>query len=201
LLMLWNQFVSFWEGALLLFILASYNLFLWFKKDIPEGEEEVEGESRWYDFVIFFVSLFFLVKSADYVVESAVFIAQSFGLSEWAIGATIVAAGTSLPEVATSVMATIKRKFALSVGNVIGSDIFNALGIIGVSAVIAPLSVEAGSSMLGFPDNIISMFLLSATILLILFFMRTGWVLSRFEGMVLLVISIARMGFEIYLGQ
>lgn len=200
LFMLWNQFISFWEGAVLLFVLSSYNLFLWFKKDIPE-EEGVEEKSRWYDFLIFFVSLFFLVKSADYVVESAVFIAQSFGLSEWAIGATIVAAGTSLPEVATSVMATVKRKFALSVGNVVGSDIFNALGIIGVSAVISPLSVEAGSSMFGFPDNIVSMFLLSATILLILFFMRTGWVLSRFEGTVLLVISIARMGFEIYLGQ
>jgi cation:H+ antiporter len=202
LAMLWNQFVSFWEGALLLFILASYNLYLWFKKDIPEtDEEEMESETKWYDYVVFFVSLFFLIKSADYVVESAVFIAQSFGLSEWAIGATIVAAGTSLPEVATSIIATLKKKFALSVGNVIGSDIFNALGIIGVSAVISPLSVQAGSSMFGLPDNIISMLLLSATILLILFFMRTGWKISRFEGFILLTISISRMAFEIYLGQ
>lgn len=202
LIMLWNQFVSFWEGALLLFILASYNLYLWFKKDIPEtDEEEMESETKWYDYVVFFVSLFFLIKSADYVVESAVFIAQSFGLSEWAIGATIVAAGTSLPEVATSIIATMKKKFALSVGNVIGSDIFNALGIIGVSAVISPLSVQAGSSMFGLPDNIISMLLLSATILLILFFMRTGWKISRFEGFILLTISISRMAFEIYLGQ
>lgn len=201
LLMLMNQFVSFYEGALLLFLLAGYNLFLWFKKDIPENEEEVEGKSSWLDYVIFLVSLFFLIKSADYVVESAVYIASVFGLSEWAIGATIVAAGTSLPEVATSVIATLKRKFALSIGNVIGSDIFNTLGIIGVSAVITPLSLEAGGIMFGMPDNIISMILLSATIFLILIFMRTGWVLSRLEGAILLAIAVSRMGFEIYLGQ
>lgn len=201
LLMLSNQFISFYEGALLLFLLATYNLYLWFKKDIPESEEEVEGKGTWVDYVIFFVSLFFLVKSADYVVESAVAIATSFGLSEWAIGATIVAAGTSLPEIATSVIATLKRKFALSIGNVVGSDIFNTLGIIGVSAAISPLTLEPGNILFGMPDNIISMVLLTGTILLILLFMRTGWVLSRLEGGILLLIAVARMGFEIYLGQ
>jgi len=201
LLMLSNQFISFYEGAFLLFLLASYNLYLWFKKDIPESEEEVEGKAHWTDYALFFISLFFLVKSADYVVESAVAIAQTFGLSQWAIGATIVAAGTSLPEIATSVVATMKKKYALSIGNVIGSDIFNTLGIIGVSATISPLRLEAGSVMFGMPDNIISMLLLSATILLILVFMRTGWLLSRLEGGVLIVIAFARMGFEIYLGQ
>lgn len=201
LLMLANQFVSFFEGALLLFLLVCYNLFLWVKKDLPEPGEEIEGKSSWLDFVTFAISLFFLVKAADYVVDSAVAIATVYGMSEWAIGATIVAAGTSLPEVATSVIATMRGKFALSVGNVVGSDIFNALGIIGVSAAIAPLSLEAGSTMFGMPDNIISMILLAATILLVLFFMRTGWILSRMEGVILLVISVARMGFEVYLGQ
>lgn len=196
--MMWNQFVSFREGVILLVFLVAYNTYLWVKRDIPEVEEETKkGKAKWTDAIVFLVSLIFLIKAADYVVESAVYIAQSFGISEWAIGATIVAAGTSLPEIATSIMATIKRKFDLSVGNVVGSDIFNVLGIIGVSAVIAPLSLNPQNFLFGFADNIVSVGMLVLTILLVLIFMRSGWKISRTEGVILLVISIARMWFEI----
>ena len=207
LYMLWNQAIGRIEAVILLAALVAYNLYLWIKKDVPEhGEEEINQadkvkDGRRKDFLIFFVSLFILIKAADYVVDAAVAIATVYGISQWAIGATIVAAGTSLPEVATSLIATLRGKFALSIGNVVGSDIFNALGIIGVSAVIAPLTLVAGSEMYGLPDNVISMILLVATIMLVLFFMRTRWTLSRTEGFVLLVISVVRMGFEVYLGK
>lgn len=200
-LMLLNQFISALEGGILLSLLVAYNVFLWIKKDLPHEDEVEDEKGKWYDFIILLVSLYILVTAADYAVESAVFIAESYGISEWAIGATIVAAGTSLPEIATSVIATIKGKFGLSVGNVVGSDIFNTLGIIGISAVVAPLNLDSSKMIYGMPDNIFSLILLVATISIIGIMMRTGWKISRLEGSILLIISIARMGFEIYLGS
>ena len=201
LLCIWNQYVSFWEGALLLGLLVAYNVYLFVKKDAPELDEEELRDAKWYDFVIFIGGLLLLIKSSDYVVESAVSMAKGFGMSEWAIGVTIVAAGTSLPEIATSVAATFKKKFDLAVGNVVGSDIFNALGIIGVSAFVAPLQLENHRHILPLPDNVFSMIILVLTIVLILVFMRTGWKISRREGVILLVISVVRMFFEGYMGS
>lgn len=202
LFIIWNQFVTRAEGIILLALLVAYNAFLFWKKDVPEADEEMdEAKGSWEDVLLFVVSLYFLVKGSDYVVESAVSIAESYGVSEWAIGATIVAAGTSLPEVATSLTATLKRKFGISIGNVVGSDIFNVLGIIGVSAVVAPLSLHSATTVLGLPDNLFSMVLLVATIVLVGIMMRTGWRLSRFEGALLLSISVARMVLEVYLGK
>jgi cation:H+ antiporter len=199
LLFMWNQFLSRTEGAVLLFCLVAYNLYLWMKKDIPD-EEEVEEEEKgkwWKDVPVFFVSLLGLIYSAEHVVASAVDIARNFGISEWAIGATIVAAGTSLPEVATSIIATLRGKFGLSVGNVIGSDIFNVFGIIGVSAVIAPLALNSEKSVWGMPDNLFSVSILILTILLTLYFMRTKWRIGRVEGGILLFIAALRMIFEL----
>lgn len=201
LLFLWNQYVSFLEGLIMLALLAAYNVYLFAKKDAPEVEEGELRKAKWYDFLVFFVGLFVLIKASDYVVEAAVSIASSFGMSEWAIGVTIVAAGTSLPEIATSVVATLKKNFDLAVGNVVGSDIFNVLGIIGVSAFVAPISLEPKNQILGLHDNIFSLVVLCATIVLILIFMRTGWKLSRKEGFILLFISVVRMAFEGYIGS
>lgn len=212
LLFLWDTQVSALEGGLMLGLLAAYSIYLFVTKDVPTEELEILEEERelamppvkkrkWMYIIIFVVSLIVLVKASDYTVAAASAIALAAGISEWAIGVTIVAAGTSLPEVATSVIATMKRKFDISIGNVIGSDIFNALGIIGISAVLAPLQLTATSTILGFPDFIFSQLLLVATLLLILVFMRTGWRLSRSEGIILLVIAVSRMGFEIYLGM
>lgn len=199
--MIWNQVVTRIEGLVLLALLVGYNVYLWVKKDVPDADEIEEEKGKWSDFIVLLISLVFLVISAEFVVEAAVEIATAYGISEWAIGATIVAAGTSLPEIATSVIATMKRKFGLSVGNVVGSDIFNTLGIIGVSGAIAPLQLESKNSIFGMPDNIFSMILLVATIFVIGIMMRTGWRISRVEGAILLTLSIARMGLEVYLGS
>ncbi len=200
LLFLWDQQVAWWEGVTLLAGLVAYNSYLWIKKDVPEEEEDPVETKPWASIGIFLLSLFGLIQAAEWAVEASVKIAESYGISEWAIGATIVAAGTSLPEIATSVMATIRRRFALSIGNVIGSDIFNVFGIIGVSSVVAPIRLSS-ESIFGLPDNIVSVILLIATILLVLVFMRTKWTLSRVEGGILLLICVARMGFELGLGR
>jgi cation:H+ antiporter len=145
--------------------------------------------------------------SSDLVVNAAVFIAQTFWVSEWAIWATIVAAWTSLPEVAATLAAIIKKKYDMWVGNVVGSDIFNILWIIGISAVITPLNLQptcllsawcdANFWTMLFRDNIFSVWVLILTLILTFFFMRTGWKLSKREWAVLLIVAILRMAFEI----
>ena len=151
--------------------------------------------------LIFAISLFALIKSSDYVVSSAIWIAEYFKVSAWAIGATIVAAGTSLPELATSIIATIKKKFGISIGNVIGSDIFNTFGIVGISSVIAPINLEAKTQIFGMADSLFSIVVLILTLCLTLIFMRTGWKISRREGVILFVLAVLRMFFEIYMGR
>ena len=152
-------------------------------------------------------SLWVLVLSSDMVVNAAVFIAQYFWVSEWAIGATIVAAGTSLPELAATVAAIVKKKYDMGVGNVIGSDIFNVLWIIGISSVITPLNLnptcllaqgcENGIFEMLFRDNIFSVWVLIITLIITFTFMRTWWKLSKWEGAFLFALAIARMTFEI----
>lgn len=201
LFFMWDLKIVLWEGIMLLAALISYLSFLWIKKDVAVDEDESVVPGTWKDYVIFLVSLVVLVKSSDFTVSSAVYIAEYFKISAWAIGATVVAAGTSLPELATSVIATIKKKFGLSVGNVIGSDIFNTFGVIGISAVIAPITLQSKGLIFGFADSIFSVILLVATIILSLVFMRTGWRISRREGIIIFIIALMRMAFEVYVGK
>jgi len=200
LLFMSDMKIAMWEGFMLLATFVGYLTFLVIKKDVTT-EEDDGAKAAAKDYWIFFISLIFLIKSSDFTVSSAVYIAEYFQISAWAIGATIVAAGTSLPEVATSVIATLKKKFGLSVGNVIGSDIFNTFGIIGISSIIAPITLQSKGQIFGIADSLFSVGLLIATILLILYFMRTGWKISRKEGIIIFVIAILRMGFEIYVGK
>jgi len=86
-----------------------------------------------------FVALLF---GAQFLVDGAVSVARGFGVSEAFIGLTIVAIGTSLPELATSVIAAFRHQSDIAIGNVIGSNIFNVLGVLGVTALIAPISVS-----------------------------------------------------------
>ena len=96
----------------------------------------------WLLVTFIIVGLVFLVFGADFLVAGASNIARSFGISEAIIGLTVVAVGTSLPELATSVMAAFKRHSDVALGNVIGSNIFNVLGILGITAIISPVSVN-----------------------------------------------------------
>ncbi|MDP3837098.1 MAG: sodium:calcium antiporter [bacterium] len=201
-LFMYDLKIVFWEGLMLLVFLLSYIGLLWYKKDVPTEDEDTAGEpANLKDYLIFLASLFFLVKSSDYTVTSAVYIAEYFKVSAWAIGATIVAAGTSLPEVATSVIATLKKKFGLSIGNVVGSDIFNTFGIIGISSVITPIFLQSKTEVFGLADSLFSVLLLIGTIILLLIFMRSGWKISRKEGIIIFTIAIMRMAFEIYIGR
>ena len=89
------------------------------------------------------MGLVVLVIGARFLVDSATDIARSFGISEAVIGLTIVAVGTSLPELATSVIAAFRKHTEIAVGNIVGSNIFNIFGILGLTALIAPIPAEA----------------------------------------------------------
>jgi len=126
------------------------------------------------------VGLLLLIGGSRILLMGAVGIAEHFGVSEAVIGLTLVAVGTSLPELSISVIAVIRRHADVAVGNILGSNIFNLLGILGVSALLQPLPVSA--RILQFDQ-----WIMLGTSLLLLLFLYTGRCLSRGEGGVLLV--------------
>ncbi|MFA7388584.1 MAG: calcium/sodium antiporter, partial [Thiohalobacteraceae bacterium] len=125
--------------------------------------------------------LVLLVLGAHWLVDAAVSIARAFGVSELVIGLTIVAAGTSLPEVATSVMAAIKGERDIAVGNVVGSNLFNILSVLGLAALVAPDGINVAASALSFD---IPVMIAVAVACLPIFF--TGYAIARWEGMLFL---------------
>jgi cation:H+ antiporter len=120
-----------------------------------------------------------LVLGADYLISSATAIARSLGVSDLIIGLTIIAAGTSLPEVATSIIATIRKERDIAIGNAVGSNIFNILGIIGISAVVSPGGLTIAPSLLNFD---MAVMIAVAIACLPVFF--TGYCIARWEGWV-----------------
>lgn len=125
------------------------------------------------------VGLVMLVIGSNWLVEGAIAVARAFGISELVIGLTIVAAGTSLPEVATSVMASIKGERDIAVGNVIGSCLFNLLAVLGLAAIVAPEGINVATSALRFDIPI----MIAATIACLPIFL-TGYSIARWEGLV-----------------
>lgn len=123
------------------------------------------------------LGLIFCVFGASWLLDSAVILARALGVSELVIGMTIVAASTSLPEVATSVVATIRGQRDIAVGNVVGSNIFNILGIVGVAGLIAPDGIAVAPSVLRFD---LPMAITACVACLPVFF--TGHKISRWEG-------------------
>ncbi len=126
--------------------------------------------------------LVILVLGSRWLVESAIEIARAFGLSELVIGLTIVAAGTSLPELATSLIASLKGERDIAVGNVVGSNIFNILAVLGLSAAVSPNGINVSSAALWFD---IPVMIAVAGACLPIFF--TGNLITRWEGVVFTV--------------
>lgn len=107
--------------------------------------EEADPDMPWWRIGLYLVlGLIGLPLGADILVDSSIAIATAYGVSETVIGLTLVAVGTSLPELATTVMAAIRRHADVALGNVIGSNMFNLLGIIGISALVGPIPVDVG---------------------------------------------------------
>ena len=116
--------------------------------------------------------------------ESAVFLSRTFGVSELGMGLTVVAIGTSLPELATSVMAAARKQTDIAVGNVIGSNIFNIAGVLGVAGMIKPVAVDPGVIWREFPAVVC----LSVVAFLVCLspFSKGGFTIRRWKGALLL---------------
>jgi len=132
------------------------------------------------DIIFVIGGLGLLILGSRFFVDGAVDLARAIGVSEAVIGLTIVAAGTSLPELATSIIASIKKEDDIAIGNIIGSNIFNILAILGVSGAITPLEAKGVGQ--------ISLYFMLGTAALLIPFMRTGYVLNRIEGVLLLLV-------------
>jgi len=180
---LWDLVLSRIEGTILLALLFGYIGYLYRQKETIEAEIQT-GKLLWYDPLLMLIGMGMLMGGSHFMVESAINLARVMRVSEWVIGATIVAAGTSAPEFATSLVAALRGHYGISVGNLIGSDIFNMFGVLGLAGIMKNLSVD-----IGVQSNLI---LLSLMVLLVLVFMRTGWRISRWEGIILVSLGLAR---------
>lgn len=174
-----------YEGAILMLLLFAYIFYLYRQRE-GSDEELPEGDFSWLDIPRFLVGLVMIVAGGHYLVEAASEIARAFGVSDWVIGVTIVAAGTSAPEMATSLIGAIRGHEGISIGNLIGSDLFNLLGVLGLAGIIQTQTMQIDQA--GYS----SLFLLSGMVILVVILMRTGWRLSRWEGVLLVVINIVR---------
>ena len=196
--------LSRWEGVLLFSSLVAYTSVLIFYGEKIENSPSIDSPGDGTSAAprtllsgiaipaaLLVAGLGLLVFGSDMFVSSASTIAKYFQVSELVIGLTIVAAGTSLPELITSVVACLKGENEMAVGNVVGSNIFNLLGVLGLSTIVSRTGMEIGSSILwcDFP-----VMLLVAMVCLPICF--SGRIISRAEGIFLFACYI---GFTVYL--
>lgn len=133
------------------------------------------------------IGFLLLVKGADYFVEGASSIAKKLRIPTFVIGLTIVAFGTSAPELAVSISAAFKGSNDIAIGNVVGSNIFNTLVVLGASAAITPIAVEKGIIKKDYPLSIFAAILLGVLSLDMILFKAPAMTLSRVDGIILLV--------------
>ncbi len=174
-----------WEGGVLLALLFAYLLYLYTQRDV-DLEEIPDGDFRWRDVPLFVLGIAMVVLGGDYLVEAATEVARVLGMSDWVIGVTIVAAGTSAPEMATSLVGVLRGHSNISIGNLIGSDLFNLLGVLGLAGVIQTQPMVIDSAGLG------SLMMLSGMVIFVVVLMRVGWKLNRWEGFMLILINLLR---------
>jgi len=128
--------------------------------------------------------LILLGASCQLLISVVVAGASHLGVSEWVIGMTVVAAGTSIPEFAVVLVGLAKGRHGISVGSIIGSDIFNLLGVLGLAGMLHPVEVDVLARA--------SLGSLCAMVLVVLVFIRSGWRVSRLEGLVLFLLALTR---------
>ena len=178
--------ISRWEGVLMLLVFSAY-LFYCFKSDSKDEFSETQQAtlSITKSIALSLTGLAGLIFGGDLFVDSATALARQIGVSDKFIAVTILAGGTSLPELATSLVAAIKGKEQLALGNILGSNVFNAMMILGLSSVITPLSF---ASM-----TIVDIITLVLSAVLLLFWAYTGRKnrIDRREGAAMLLCYVA----------
>ena len=178
--------INFWEGLVLFLLMIAYTVFLIIRsKNEPQEEEKEDEKSRkWYVNVIFIiVGLAGIIFGGDFVVDSASYIALKLGMSELLVGLTIVAIGTSLPELVTSMVAAKKGENDIAIGNAIGSSLFNVVLILSTSAMTSPMPIQ----MLQLFDVIVML----ASAMMVLIFSAKKKEINRTSGIIFIIVYVA----------
>ena len=195
-----SQNISLYDGLTMLFI---FSLFIYYtfienknhaKKKKHKELLKIEKSEFYKAIAMVGVGLVGLFLGGQWVVQGAVSLARYFGLSEFLISATIIAIGTSLPELAVAVSASLKKKLDLAIGNVIGSNIFNILLVLGISSLISPVHVPV------FINSDIVFLIYMTVLLFILVYIDKNKTLSRWEGLLFILLYIAYLIFIIIRG-
>jgi cation:H+ antiporter len=174
--------ISRLEGSIFFLLLIGVNAYFIKKVKVDVDDTDSDGlrpQPLWRGIFLFFVGVIGLYVGSELLVNNAVKISQTYGISERIVGVTIVAIGTSLPELVTSVIAAFEKKTDLAIGNILGSNIFNILSIIGLTSMILPISVS--DAFIG--NDFIWMLALS---LLLFPILRSRLGIAKWEGALLL---------------
>jgi len=197
--------ISRTDGAILAGVLLVYTgLLLWVARrkgegggeDVPVNRPDALTSKLPVQLLMLVAGLGMLVLGSRWLVDGAVEFARMFGVSELIIGLTIVAAGTSLPEVATSVLAAYRGQRDIAVGNVVGSSIFNILCVLGISAMVSPTGVGVAPAALAFDIPVMTAVAVSC---LPLFITRSE--IARWEGLLFLLYYVAYTAYLILASQ
>lgn len=193
-----NGEISWWEGSIFMVILSLFTFWL-IRRSRREGiqlaaESEVEeinvGNPVYKDVFFLAIGMLALYFGAEWLIDSVVSIASSQGVSEKLISVTIVAFGTSLPELVTSAMAAVRKETDISIGNLIGSNIFNIFAILGITSILHPLKISQSI-------NQFDMYFLLAISILLLPLMLFGKKIGRLKGVFLILFYAGYVYFSI----
>lgn len=198
LLLFLDSKISRIEALLMVILFISYTSYLLIssKKDSKskshsDESDDIKLTKHWsLDIVFIVVGLIALVWGSDLLVVNAIIIAERLGMSEAMIGLTIVAAGTSMPELATSAVAAIKKRSDIAIGNIVGSNIFNILFILGVAGLINPIQTPQ--------INYIDSLAVVAIGVLLWLFMKSSASIRRWQGAVFIVLYVLYILFKLY---
>ena len=174
-----DGFLGRFDGIVLLLGFAAFMAYTLVQSKAGKDDVVKESSPVWKNILFIVFGLAGLVVGSNLFVDSASDVALSLGISEAVVGLTIVAGGTSLPELATSVVAARKGQSAIAIGNVIGSNVFNILLILGLTSAITPLEIEGITT--------IDMAVMLLSVALIWLFSRTRYTVERWEGAALLL--------------
>jgi len=203
-----NSTISRFEGVTLFTGVILYTLFNFYiskketlagKNNVRAAESELEEigyvKSRINQILLIAAGIAGVVFGAQILIDAAIIIMKKFGVNEKFIGLTIVAFGTSLPELATSVVAALRKEMDISIGNLVGSNVFNILSVIGAAAIVRPIPIPGGFIESGLIfDYFVMMFVSGLTWLM----MRKSYTVSRSNGFILLCCYVSYLVYLVY---
>ena len=184
--LLMDRFLSFMDGLILLALLFLFLMYVFSESkkgnsiEIEPYEESIDNQEKGKTWLLLLISLIILVSSAKLVVWGGTNLALAFGVSDLIIGLTVVALGTSLPELAVAISSALKRQHQMIIGNIIGSNLFNTLGVLAIPGLIHPFQIPAEVMSRDY------IYMITLTLLILILSIKLK--INRYGGLILLAI-------------